>query len=236
MTDRHTQNVGSYQGERRAYRDVCLVDALRGHGYKCPYTSDGPFWALQDGNVFLKPFQCHVCRSDRLCHDEYAVYYSPRHHVDLRKCVHRINWQHIVKSDNAEFLVAANNHFMGIRKQDGCLEVNTSNRTHTWHKIYVDDLPSPLTYSVDLGCWRMNPSTCTGFFVIQDLWMGVQQRCAKLRLCRQCRFFIKGQVAGSQFAGSTHIILSEHMGVGIPVRKNYPCGRTQTTGAPAMLI
>ena len=215
MTDRHTQNVGSYQGERRAYRDVCLVDALRGHGYKCPYTSDGPFWALQDGNVFLKPFQCHVCRSDRLCHDEYAVYYSPRHQVDLRKCVHRTNWQHIVKSDNAEFLVAANNHFMGIRKQDGCLEVNTSGRP----PIPADVLSGP-------GLLADEPQHVHRLLCDSGLMDGGAAEMREAPSLSSVSFLHQ------RADRSTHNTFRTY----VPVRKNYPCGRTQTTGAPAMLI
>ena len=40
------------------FKDVCLVDALRAHGFKVPYTGDGPFWAIADGNRFLQPWQC----------------------------------------------------------------------------------------------------------------------------------------------------------------------------------
>ena len=209
------------------------MDALRGHGYKCPYTSDGPFWALQDGNVFLKPFQCHVCRSDRLCHDEYAVYYSPRHHVDLRKCVRRTNWQHIVKSDNAEFLVAVNNHLMGIRKQDGCLEVNTSNRTHTWHKIYVDDLPSPLTYSVDLGLLADEPQHVHRLLCDSGLMDGGAAEMREAPSLSSVSFLHQRADRRKSICWiHTHNTFRTY----VPVRKNYPCGRTQTTGAPAMLI
>ena len=43
--------------------DVCLVDALRAHGFKVPYTKDGPFWAIADGSCFLSPWQCHGGKS-----------------------------------------------------------------------------------------------------------------------------------------------------------------------------
>ena len=36
--------------------DVCLIDVLRAHGYKCGYQADGPFWAMRDGNNFLEAF------------------------------------------------------------------------------------------------------------------------------------------------------------------------------------
>lgn len=39
------------------YVEVCLVDALRAHRYKVPYTCNGPFWAMQDGNAFLSPWK-----------------------------------------------------------------------------------------------------------------------------------------------------------------------------------
>lgn len=47
---------GFHHGEQRC-ADVCLVDSLRAHRYKVPYSSNGPFWALKDGNYFLRPWQ-----------------------------------------------------------------------------------------------------------------------------------------------------------------------------------
>lgn len=38
------------------FKDVCLIDTLRAHGYKLEYASDGPFWAIRDGSTFLEPF------------------------------------------------------------------------------------------------------------------------------------------------------------------------------------
>ena len=37
------------------FRDVCLVDSIRALGIKVPYVSDGPFWAIADGNDMLRP-------------------------------------------------------------------------------------------------------------------------------------------------------------------------------------
>ncbi|CAJ1439678.1 unnamed protein product, partial [Effrenium voratum] len=36
-------------------QDVCLIDALRSLGVQLSYQDDGPFWALTDGNKFLRP-------------------------------------------------------------------------------------------------------------------------------------------------------------------------------------
>ena len=41
-------------------QDVCLVTALRSFGVSVPYTSNGPFRALADGNVFLEPFRMQL--------------------------------------------------------------------------------------------------------------------------------------------------------------------------------
>ena len=41
----------------KRYKEVCLVDSLRAHRYKVPYTKDGPFWAVADGNALLQPWQ-----------------------------------------------------------------------------------------------------------------------------------------------------------------------------------
>lgn len=42
---------------QKLYRDVCLVDVLRAHGFKIDYPGNGPFWALADGNVFLSDWK-----------------------------------------------------------------------------------------------------------------------------------------------------------------------------------
>jgi hypothetical protein len=42
------------------YAKTCLVDALRSLGVKAAYTSDGPFWAMEDGNRMLQPFSKHL--------------------------------------------------------------------------------------------------------------------------------------------------------------------------------
>jgi hypothetical protein len=38
------------------FQDVCLIDTLRVLGVKVPYTGNGQFWALADGNRMLEPF------------------------------------------------------------------------------------------------------------------------------------------------------------------------------------
>ena len=43
------------------YIDVCLVNSFRALGYKVPYTSSGPFWAIKDGNRFLAPWSTLAC-------------------------------------------------------------------------------------------------------------------------------------------------------------------------------
>ena len=37
------------------FHDVCLIDALRGHGFKIPYLGSGPYWAIADGTTMLRP-------------------------------------------------------------------------------------------------------------------------------------------------------------------------------------
>ena len=37
-------------------KNVCLIDALRSLGVPVQYASNGPFWALGDGNRMLEPF------------------------------------------------------------------------------------------------------------------------------------------------------------------------------------
>ena len=36
-------------------QEVCLIDALRSLGVQLSYQTDGPFWALADGNKLLHP-------------------------------------------------------------------------------------------------------------------------------------------------------------------------------------
>ena len=38
------------------YKNVCLVKTFRALKISVPYTGDGPFWALADGNIMLRPF------------------------------------------------------------------------------------------------------------------------------------------------------------------------------------
>ena len=49
------------------FDDVCLIDAFRALGVKVPYTCDGKFWALADGNRMLEPFGRKLDSIQRLC-------------------------------------------------------------------------------------------------------------------------------------------------------------------------
>ena len=82
---------------------------------------------------------------------------------------------------DGKFIVAANGHFMALRKQDGALELNPTNRTHVWHSITVDDLRRPVSYSTETSSWRLNPRMCSGFFLIEDSSLSLQQ--VDVRLC-----------------------------------------------------
>lgn len=44
---------GSLSGQ--PFRNVCLINALRGLGYKAAFEKDGPLWALADGSRLLAP-------------------------------------------------------------------------------------------------------------------------------------------------------------------------------------
>jgi len=81
----------------------------------------------------------------------------------------------VIRSHSGSFILTANAHFMALRKQDGCLELNPTNRTHTWYPVSADDLPIPVSYSDEQGCWRVNPQMCEGFFVIQDSCLRLYQ-------------------------------------------------------------
>ena len=48
-------------GNNDKFLDTCLIDSLRGLGYKIPYCGDGPFWAKPDGDRFLAPYGLLSC-------------------------------------------------------------------------------------------------------------------------------------------------------------------------------
>ena len=48
--------------ESCGFHDVCLITSLRNLGVALPYTVDGPFRALSDGNKFLMPMQKQLVR------------------------------------------------------------------------------------------------------------------------------------------------------------------------------
>ena len=48
--------------DTKRFKDVCLLNCLHSHGYKVAYECDGPFYAMKDGNQFLKPWGCLICR------------------------------------------------------------------------------------------------------------------------------------------------------------------------------
>ena len=50
----------STSDDRLAQAQVCLLHALRALGFPVPHVGPGPFWALKDGNVFLRPFNKHL--------------------------------------------------------------------------------------------------------------------------------------------------------------------------------
>ena len=59
------------------HKNVCLIDALRGLGVKVPYTKDGPFWAMADGNPMLSRFGQvlqRVAKSDVMGKGKYVLY------------------------------------------------------------------------------------------------------------------------------------------------------------------
>lgn len=62
--------------QKKAYSNVCLVDAFRNLGVPVPYGGDGPFWALKDGLRMLCPFGLslrHVPPTDWLEPGRYVV-------------------------------------------------------------------------------------------------------------------------------------------------------------------
>ena len=55
--DKRTKFEKNFVRRRDVFENVCLIDALRAHGYKLQYMGDGPFYARADGNLLLGPWK-----------------------------------------------------------------------------------------------------------------------------------------------------------------------------------
>eukprot|EP00439_Symbiodinium_sp_Y106_P019360 s234_g2.t1 len=145
------------QGRDERYRDVCLINVLRAHGYKCEYTADGPFWAMEDGNVFLKPFRyldCHRSFDNVLREWSHLHTFHLCCGVMARQSISRTSWQEISTMDNGQFIMTLGDHFLALRKIEGILEINHGNKRHEWKSAVID------------------PRACSGFFIIQARCVG----------------------------------------------------------------
>ena len=69
--------VGS-TGDADGFQQVCLVTSLRNLGVQLPYTSNGPFKALADGNPMLEPLgkKLTYTRFSELCHGLYVKWHN----------------------------------------------------------------------------------------------------------------------------------------------------------------
>ncbi|CAE7208534.1 unnamed protein product [Symbiodinium microadriaticum] len=131
----------SVTGADERHVDVCLVDVLRAYGYKCGYQADGPFWAMHDGNNFLAAYG---------------------------KTVARATWSRLCTAADGQFILTMGNHFIALRKKDGCLEVNHGHRSHEWQSACRWQTGVPIGFSEDLGQRLIDPAACSGLFCIEE--------------------------------------------------------------------
>ena len=86
-------------------RDVCLPVCFRIHGIPVPITQSGPFWALQDGNVMLKPYgYCVVpVPSESLFTNGRYIIHQVNHFYNIRVlCAGLVCWK--IDGHATEFL------------------------------------------------------------------------------------------------------------------------------------
>lgn len=80
----------------------------------------------------------------------------------------RTTWSQVTTLSSGQFILTTGNHFVALRTQGGCLEINRSNRTHEWHTACIGRTKTPLAFSDDLGRWVIDPDACRGVFIVQD--------------------------------------------------------------------
>ncbi|CAE7342206.1 RPL15 [Symbiodinium sp. CCMP2592] len=108
------------EGNNDKFLDTCLIDSLRGLGYKIPYSRDGPFWAKADGDRFLAPYGPLSCIR--------IVDYNRSHRDALKRCVVAVPI-HALNS-HGSFVVCFREHFVAVRRNEEGLWVNQTHRTH----------------------------------------------------------------------------------------------------------
>ena len=69
---------------------------------------------------------------------------------------------------DGQFILTIGNHFSGLRKKDGCLEVNHGHRSHEWQSACRWQMGVPTGFSEDLGQWLIDPAACSGLFCIEE--------------------------------------------------------------------
>ena len=82
--------------------------------------------------------------------------------------VSRTTWSRLSAMLNGEFILTVGNHFIALRKNDGCLEVNFGRRTHEWQSACRWQTSVPIGFAEDIGQWLIDPVACSGLFIIQD--------------------------------------------------------------------
>ena len=60
---------------------------------------------------------------------------------------------------DGQFILTVGNHFIGLRKKDGCLEVNHGHRSHEWQSACRWQTGVAIGFSEDLGQWLISPSS-----------------------------------------------------------------------------
>ena len=143
------------------------MDSFRGHGLKIEYTASGPFWAVRDGALMLKPFRLLA-----------SAYFGYVQQVSLRlesTCVLSTDYRRSIVPvahgdivEHGDYIIAFNSHFIGLRARADGLKVNETNRTHLWQDARLSDAsPSPLTRCRETRKMLLNMKHVDGVFKIQ---------------------------------------------------------------------
>ena len=86
----------------------------------------------------------------------------------VRKTVARATWSRLCTAADGQFILTVGNHFIALRKKDGCLEVNHGHRSHEWQSACRWQTGVPIGFSEDLGQWLIDPAACSGLFCIEE--------------------------------------------------------------------
>ena len=161
--------------------DVCLVDALRSLGVPLQYRCDGPFWALADGNAWLRPYgflDVIVCVQIM-----WGKLNRPR--LQLRRLEGSF-----IDIAPGKYVVYAARHFVGFEQWgDGECILRTTCRKHVG--VRFASLPKPELLEGIEAIFVLEPSGVTPARHTHDVQGGGQQEVCKDTGCELHGFMVQ---------------------------------------------